>query len=165
MALLTDWRTGLRDEVLSAMQDGLVLPKATTNANPLNVAFTDRINWRGQIGHSVDGYVIFLDASYGIRAAALELGLLWRLTKHRSIRSLLGTWYGHSPETQDNLINYVAGVMGMPSDETVDIDIQGRIVIRAIIGFECGTNWKGRRITDFYTNDFIRDAVASSHII
>ncbi len=165
MKELCDWRVGLRDEVLHMELDGFKMPDAITNANPLNVVSSDRIIWRGQIGQDPGGYLRFLDASYGIRAAAIMLGFMSDLGGAVTVRQLVGTWGKRSPLTVDHYVTYVAGVIGIQPDERYDRDVHGRIIVRAMIGYECGKLHQGRRVTEYYNMPFIRDAVGASHRI
>lgn len=165
MRELSDWRVGLRDEIEQLMAEGFQPPPAIHASNPLSVRFTPDIVWRGQIGHDPDGRCRFLDASYGIRAASIIIiGYCWH-HKRVTTRNLISAWSSEPPIILDSYITYVAGVLGIDPDASLDIHIQGRIGIRAMIGFECASQWKHRRIAEYYQPDFIRDAVHASHQI
>ena len=113
-------------------------PRGIRNKNPLNIEFSTRNNWRGQVGS--DGrFSIFEDDKWGFRAAARVL----RSYKKRgvnTIQSIVHTFAPNHENDSDHYANMVAKWTGYDKHQRIDVgndDVAAK-VIKAMARMEVG---------------------------
>lgn len=114
-------------------------PLGLRNNNPGNLRTGD--NWQGMIG-SNQGFVVFSDISWGIRALAIDL--FGDITKDGAdtIRKLITAY---APPTENDTNAYIEAVVdytGLSADHVLTADgVTLRRLIRAIMNVELGSNY------------------------
>lgn len=111
------------------------------NNNPGNIRFNEANDWVGQVGQDKDGYAIFSDPKYGIRAAGKVLDAYARQGV-LSIRQIITRWApaGDNNDTEA-YIKHVVQLIGRP-DYFVPVRSEGDYLdlVKAIIKHENGVN-------------------------
>ncbi len=109
------------------------------NNNPGNIRFNEANDWVGQVGQDKDGYAIFSDPKYGIRAIGKVLDSYARQGV-LSIRQIITRW---APAADNNdteaYIQHVTQLLGRP-DYFVPVRAEGDYpdLVKAIIKHENG---------------------------
>lgn len=129
------------------------LPRGLRNNNPGNLRAG--IPWLGIIGEDADGFLIFENVAYGIRAMATDVGNDMRLDQLRTIRELINEY---APPTENPTEAYIANVSkatGFAPDQLLPQDQETLFkLLRAIIDVEVGPVYKG-----LITGDDIREGM------
>lgn len=127
------------------------LPLGLRNNNPGNIRIGD--NWQGAIG-SNQGFVVFENLAYGIRALAIDLTTKIR-NGYDTIELII---FRYAPPTENDTlsyINYVASRLGIRQNQTlVASDPVIFSLCRAIIDFEIGANY-----SNYVTNADIQEGI------
>lgn len=83
------------------------LPKGIRNSNPGNLRFNPRVVWRGQVGQDKDGFCVFEDMRYGVRAACKVLLTGFRKQGEDTVREIISNW---APSTENDTAAYIDAV-------------------------------------------------------
>ena len=111
------------------------------NNNPLNIEYSPRNRWRGQVGS--DGrFAIFSSREYGYRAAIVILRNYQRRYGLRTLKELIWRWCPPSEQGNDT-IKYIGTVSvrgHLPVDEPLDLGNKSVVVrlLEAMTFVECG---------------------------
>lgn len=91
--------------------------------NPLNIRYSPRNKWKGQIGNS-HGFCSFISMEYGLRAGIVLIRSYIR-RGYNTINSIISRWAPPSENNTESYINFVVGRVGLPDDtEILDTDIE-----------------------------------------
>ena len=115
------------------------LPLGLRNNNPGNLR--PGIDWQGAIGQN-QGFVVFENIAYGIRAMSTDIGNDMRLDGKNTIRKLISEYAPPSENDTDAYIASVVGYTGFSADQVLQPtkDTLMRL-IRAILNVELGVNY------------------------
>lgn len=111
------------------------------NNNPLNIEYSPRKRWRGQVGS--DGrFAIFSTREYGYRAALVILRNYQRRYHLLTLTELIGRWCP-AGEVGNNTPRYIATVARrgcLPVDEPINLGNKSVVVrlLEAMTFVECG---------------------------
>lgn len=155
--------TPLLPEIRVMMNQGWSLPRGIRNANPGNIRPSERYVWRGQKGVDPDKYCIFEAPIYGIRAMAI---IIVNYIEHHDIDTIEGVinrWSGDTPIIKNAYADYVSRWTGINADLPFPFDTLGAKAIEAMIGFENGSTFDGKRVSQYYDMPYIIKAVGLSH--
>ena len=113
--------------------------KGIRNNNPLNVEFSDRNPWNGQVGS--DGrFAIFESVFYGIRAAARTMKTYRDKHGLKNVTDIVNRWAPPSDNNPTkNYIDFVANKAGVTTTQSLSLADYTRVVA-AMIHFENGYN-------------------------
>lgn len=114
------------------------LPRGIRNNNPGNLMASVAFVWHGQTGHDEDGYCIFKDPVYGIRAMAIVLTTYHREHDCRTVAEYITRWAPPSSNPTESYINFVAQQIGVQPDKPFDLHAYAAPILSAIIRFENG---------------------------
>ena len=119
------------------------------NRNPLNIRYSERNKWVGQIGHDSGGFCKFSAFIYGIRAAVLIIKKYIERGDN-TIPKIISKW---APETENLTTKYIQFVMQktrIAADTKLSIYDRSKIIaiIDAMVRVECGnlelqSSWLG----------------------
>lgn len=113
-------------------------PRGIRNNNPLNIEFSTRNNWQGQVGS--DGrFCIFQDDKYGFRAATRVLRS-YQKRGINTIQSIVHTFAPSHENDSDHYANMVAKWSGYDKNKMLDVrndDVAAK-VIKAMARMEVG---------------------------
>lgn len=165
MSELCDWREGLSLQATQAVERGLVPPEAIRICNPCGIAFTDRMIWRGQCGKSASGKVMFMEARYGIRAASIIATTLYWHLPLPSLDMVVRLFCDPTDLTSSHVVDTVCRYMNMPMHTHVNLDEHGTYLARCIIKALNTVKWEAQPFNAWYSGEYVREAVASSHIL
>ncbi|WP_415721586.1 virion protein [Photobacterium ganghwense] len=118
------------------------------NNNPLNIEYSTRNNWRGQIGS--DGrFSIFENDKWGFRAAARIL----RSYQKRGINTIHGIVYTFAPSHENNSNHYanmVAKWTGYGKNDRLDMndDHTATEIIKAMARMEVGKKYSYHEVME-----------------
>lgn len=128
-------------------------PKGLRNKNPGNIRHNPANDWKGMTGQDKDGFVIFSDDKYGIRA----IGKVIDSYQRRGIwmlRDVIETWA--PPGDNNNTDSYLSHVMQLTGWQAAHVPQRSEgdyaALVKAIVHHE-----NGRQP---YTDQFIADALA-----
>lgn len=76
------------------------------NCNPLNIRYSSRNNWRGQVGEN-KGFCVFSHEAWGFRAA-YKLITNYISQGHNTIEKIVSRWAPPTENDTENYIKYVA---------------------------------------------------------
>lgn len=83
------------------------VPKGYRNNNPLNVRFSTKNDWEGQLGRDKSGMCVFCEMKYGIRAG-IRLIAHYQLTYNkRAVKDIITRW---TPKNANNTEAYIERV-------------------------------------------------------
>lgn len=83
------------------------IPRGYRNNNPLNIRFSTRNDWQGQLGRDKGDMCVFYDMKYGVRAAIkLIANYQWRYNK-RTVLDIITRW---APKKENNTDAYIKRV-------------------------------------------------------
>lgn len=100
---------------------GSVLPRGVRNNNPGNIKYNPANDWDGQTGSDADGFAIFSDPTYGLRAMFLTLQSYSGEISPFNIQLIGARWTSGDPSaTLANWVNTVSSVSGYPSTQILD---------------------------------------------
>ncbi|UXI02745.1 virion protein [Photobacterium sp. TY1-4] len=108
------------------------------NHNPLNIEYSERNQWRGQVG--TDGrFAIFEEPKWGFRAAARIL----RSYKRRGVKTIHDIVHTFAPSHENNSDHYanmVSRWTGYGKHQVVDVenDDTAAVIIQAMARMEVG---------------------------
>ncbi|WP_053062459.1 hypothetical protein, partial [Photobacterium aquae] len=123
-------------------------PRGIRNNNPLNIEFSTRNNWRGQVGS--DGrFSIFEDDKWGFRAGARIL----RSYQKRGINTIHSIVHTFAPSHENNSDHYadmVSRWSGYDKHEMVDVrnDTVAAKIIKAMARMEVGKKYAFNEIME-----------------
>jgi len=86
--------------------------------NPGNIKFVEGVNWRGETGHDLDGFLIFHNAIYGIRAMERALLVMYHEEHLTTIEELISQW---APSSENNTDSYIAAVENSMHYKNTDV--------------------------------------------
>lgn len=128
-----------------------VLPKGLVNRNPGNIRFNPANDWKGGIGQDVDGFVVFSESKYGVRAASKLLDSYYNRHHLHSVRDIITRWAPPSENDTESYIKNVAKSVGVHPDEKLAFTVFQVIkpnMLNAIFKHENGSH-------DFSQKDII----------
>ncbi|MCW8330871.1 virion protein [Photobacterium sp. SDRW27] len=134
--------TGMTDDMTSGK------PRGIRNNNPLNIEYSKRNKWRGQVG--TDGrFVIFEDDKYGFRAAARVLRSYQRRGIN-TIHSIVHTFAPDNENESDHYANMVAQWTGYGKHQQLDVhnDDTAMVVIKAMARMEVGHSYSTAEVME-----------------
>lgn len=114
------------------------MPRGIRNKNPGNIIVNHHFVWHGQKGADQDGYCIFKDAVWGLRAMSI---LIINYVDHYHCNSLHDIIFRWAPPPANETNAYLADVskrMGYPPYTKIDIHQEGKSLMEAIIRHENG---------------------------
>lgn len=137
----------------SSYLDQIALPRGLRNNNPGNLRAGE--DWKGEVGEDRDGFVIFQDMSWGIRAmATLIMNDISR--GYNTLSSLIGYWApaeDHNPTS--NYIASVASSTGLNPNQVIPLELATlAAIMRGMINFELGAGYKA-----MVSNDDIQEGI------
>lgn len=109
--------------------------------NPLNLRFSDRNDWHGQIS-PLHGFCQFSNQKYGIRAALINMFHISQRLKTTNLKNVIYTWcpFGdgmNNPLLYTNFVfNYLHEHLPLEVDTTC-IDFSSRLFMRNLIRAMC----------------------------
>lgn len=110
------------------------------NNNPLNIRFPKGYEFQGTKGKDGQGFCIFNNLFFGLRACFVILRTYARKYQCCTIRSIVSRW---APPTENNTSKYisdVAAMSGIDPDEMINYRSQSmRLVVKAMAKIE--SNW------------------------
>ena len=130
---------------MSKFQDSL----AYRNCNPLNIRFSEKVNWIGSKLKDSKGFVVFAAFSFGYRAAVM---ILRSYAKRglKTVPQIIETW---APRSENNTVAYIKAVLDNLSErqsepytvnENTEIDLKNReLVVQLLLSMtkvEMGAN-------------------------
>ncbi len=122
---------------------------AYRNCNPLNIRFSEKVNWMGSKLKSNKGFVQFAAFSFGYRAAVM---ILRSYAKRglKTVPQIIETW---APRSENNTVAYIKAVLDNLSErqsepytvkENTEIDLRNReLVVQLLLSMtrvEMGAN-------------------------
>lgn len=114
-------------------------PRGIRNNNPGNIKWNSVNNWTGQTGQDEQGFAVFSDAKYGIRAMNKLLNT-YALTGRNTARKIIESWtHGDASNIQQNYMLKIEQETGKSRDAVLG-DADRLKLIKAIIYFENGQN-------------------------
>lgn len=121
---------------------GYMAYKATRgirNKNPGNIRFNKYNDWIGQVGQDDEGFIIFSDVAYGIRAMA-RLITNYQSNGHRTVAQIITRWAPPNENNTQAYINSVVKQMDLPGADFIPAKNEGdyHALIKAIIKHENG---------------------------
>ena len=131
-------------------------PRGIRNNNPGNLRANPDIMWKHQNGIDADGFLIFDDPVFGIRALAM---VLRHYVEYNNLTMIATMIRKFAPDTENDTEAYIKAVAeytGIGPYETVDLKAQGRAIVKAIILHENGEQP--------YDDDTIGQGIHLSHI-
>lgn len=105
--------------------------------NPLNVRYSEKNNWLGQVG-SYKGFCVFKDVFWGVRAA-LRCIITYMKRGKMTIRDIISTF---APPTENNTERYIQSVcsmMGVSETYTIKDWIDVLHLLQAMWWMESGS--------------------------
>jgi hypothetical protein len=132
------------------------LPRGLRNNNPGNVRVNLSIKWRGQIAVDQDGYLVFADAIWGLRAICMIIRHYTEYHGDNTVRKIISRWAPPSENPTFIYVGNVARACGVAPDDPFDIHQDGLTMLRAIVVQENGYCP--------YTDDVLNKAIDLSHI-
>lgn len=123
------------------------------NNNPGNIRHSDANNWQGQVGRDDEGFVIFSEARWGIRAMARVLAN-YQSAGFYSVAQIISRW---APSSENDTASYISSVvrqMDVPGGDYIPVKSEGdyQSLVKAIIKHENGVNP--------YSDNYISEAIA-----
>jgi len=118
-----------------------MIPRGIRNHNPGNLRWkATRRKWVGQAGQDQDGFCIFLDPLYGLRAMAK---LLLNYHRRQGLDCVADIITGYAPPTENPTDVYIATVansLGVDPYDPLPLDEPKTVhrLMEAIIRVECG---------------------------
>ena len=137
--------TGMTDTMASGQNRGI------RNNNPLNIEYSKRNNWRGQVGS--DGrFCIFEDDKWGFRAGARVL----RSYQKRGINSIESIVHTFAPSHENDSNHYadlVARWTGYGKHDLLDVrnDNTAAVLIQAMARMEVGHRYTMNEVMEGVT--------------
>ncbi|MGR5077930.1 virion protein [Photobacterium swingsii] len=113
-------------------------PRGIRNNNPLNIEYSSRNNWRGQVG--TDGrFAIYEDDKWGFRAATRILRS-YRKRGVNTIQSIIHTFAPAHENNSDHYANVVSQITGIDKYAKVDArnDVTAAKLLQAMAKMEVG---------------------------
>lgn len=111
--------------------------RGVRNKNPLNIRWSNTVNWLGQTGHDNKGFCQFVTMQYGLRAAFALLRTYNRRYGCKTIRQIVSRW---APPTENDTaayIRHVAERTGFSPDVAIEYNTpQMRAVVRQMAVIE-----------------------------
>jgi len=102
---------------------------AYRNCNPLNIRFSEKVNWMGSKLKSNKGFVQFAAFSFGYRAAVMILRS-YRKRGIKTMGAIIETW---APRSENNTVEYIKAVrqfMGVRQSEPFSVDYDTEIDLK-----------------------------------
>ena len=122
---------------------------AYRNCNPLNIRFSEKVNWMGSKLKSNKGFMQFAAFSFGYRAAVMILRSYAKRGK-KTVPQIIETW---APRSENNTVAYIKTVLDNLSErqsepytvnENTEIDLRNReLVVQLLLSMtrvEMGAN-------------------------
>lgn len=78
-----------------------------TTGNPGNIRFVPDVKWRGESENPINGFCVFIDTIYGIRAMERALLVMYHEEGLDTITKLISRW---APPSQNDTEAYIAAV-------------------------------------------------------
>jgi len=106
--------------------------------NPGNIRFVEGVVWRGQSETPYNGFVVFIDVIYGIRAMQRALLVMYHQEGFHTIEQLITRW---APPSENNTPAYIKAVStstNIPSLATLVMPADLILLCKAIITHENG---------------------------
>ena len=124
---------------------------AVKNNNPLNIEFSTRNDWLGQVGLGDDGrFAKFVSPVYGFRAAMKILNAYNRRGIN-TIESIIETWApAFENPHQKEYINFVSKRMGLLPKNVITKEDYPKLV-SAMARFESGQEWENNHIMQAFS--------------
>lgn len=157
------WAGQLNPEVMRLVIDGLDPPRGIRNCNPGNIRVNYTFLWQHQVGVDIDGYAIFDQAVYGIRAMSIILDNYISHYGLDTISGMIHRWSGDDEEIKQSYVAFVAGHAGVSPWSPLDYRLYAVPVLSAMIAFENAVTYKGTRVNQWYTEATIKTALGLSH--
>jgi len=110
------------------------------NNNPGNIRTSNIYVWHGQTGADSDGYCIFDDPAYGLRAICI-LWVNYREYHHCvTITDYISRWAPSGDNPTQAYIDFMVTALNTGPLDTLDIHSHAVNILRAIVWFENGAN-------------------------
>lgn len=129
------------------------LPRGISNNNPGNIKRSAANDWQGQTGQDANGFAIFSDPVYGLRAMFMVLqaysnegALFPNSTAPFSISNIVTRWTsGDSAADQAGWVSTVESVSGIPRGQQIDPTSQSQMqaLVNGIVAAENGLAYAG----------------------
>lgn len=116
---------------------GVYTPRGIRNNNPGNLMYSPNVPWEGQVGPDAQGYAVFSDPSYGVRAMAHQLLDYY----NRGLVTLNEFIPVYAPAQTNDTAAYVADVaarLGVDPNAPLDVPNMLPEIIAAMIQHEDG---------------------------
>lgn len=108
--------------------------------NPGNIRWLKEVTWRGQFTNDNEGFCVFRDAIYGIRAMERALLVMFHEEFYDTIRLLITRW---APPSENDTRAYILAVerdTNISADTVLDMPDDLIPICRAIVVHENGYN-------------------------
>jgi hypothetical protein len=127
------------------------------NKNPMNIKDSS-INWDGETGENLDTtFEEFENYSDGIRAGAKLLVNYQAIYGLNTIEGIINRYAPPSDNNPTNdYVQYVAGKVGVSSNQVIDVKTHLVEMVKAIIAFEIGLN----PFSTLYIKKSVRELIA-----
>lgn len=119
-------------------------PRGVRNNNPGNIKYNAANAWEGQTGQDADGFAIFSDQVYGLRAMFMILQSYAGEISPFTIANIAARWTSGDPSTsQANWIATTSAISGFDQNATLDPSNDGAMLslVNGIIAAENGQTY------------------------
>lgn len=107
------------------------------NNNPLNIRNSKAFKWEGQISYDSDGFCVFKNLLYGVRAAFALMRSYNHNHKIDTIQGIISRWAPPSENDTANYIKHVASAAGLSPTERIHYrSPQMRLVVKEMARIE-----------------------------
>lgn len=138
------------------MTDTPTLPRGVRNHNPGNIKAIAGMKWRGQIGQDKDGFCIFSEPRWGLRAVAVIWQDYCYFHGFTSLYQYVHRWAPDVPQGDSDYIRVLCAAAQVGPTEPYNPCDRPLQVLRAIVCMECGHCP--------YPNAVLQQAIDQAHI-
>jgi len=114
-------------------------PRGFLNNNPGNIRYSPNNEWRGQTAEDAEGFCIFSEPAYGIRALRLLLASYMHVYDLITVNEIINRYAPPSENDTETYIKFVCSSLEVEPDEDISGLKYTTALVRAIIRYECGT--------------------------
>lgn len=163
--LALQWSAPLLEGVKARMAGGWQPPLGIRISNPCYVRFNERFVFSGQEGRTEAGLCKFSSPLYGIRAFAINVGMLMDYWKVRNISSLATHLMAANPMLIGNVAIFLSKYLNHHQDTDFDLSKRGTDFAQGWIAFNNATGTRPECLTHYYPDAYVSKAIHLSHII
>lgn len=121
----------------------VIIPLGIRNNNPLNLVYSKKNNWHGQLPGQKGRFCAFTDMLWGFRAAAMTLKSYITKYNRKTIREIINAWAPPCENDTRNYAKFVADTSNVGIDEPIVFTDMVRMlrIMSAMCVMENGKQW------------------------